>query len=106
MNLTNPENIRHLTNQWIGPRDPNGRPLVEDDILQRMEAVTTEEAWGVLKTHGYHHSFAADWKILHPHKVLVGRAVTCRFVPSRVDLEESINTVSYTHLTLPTTPYV
>ena len=39
MNLTNPENIRHLTNQWIGPRDPNGRPLVEDDILQRMEAV-------------------------------------------------------------------
>ena len=93
MNLTNPENIRRLTNQWTGPRDPNGRPLVEEDILQRMEAVTTEEAWGVLKTHGYHHSFAADWKILHPHKVLVGRAVTCRFVPSRVDLEESINSL-------------
>jgi regulator of RNase E activity RraA len=93
MNLTNPENIRHLTDQWIGPRDSNGRPLVEDDILQRMESVTTEEAWGVLKTHGYNHSFAADWKILHPHKVLVGRSVTCRFVPSRVDLEESINSL-------------
>ena len=91
MNLTNPDNIKSLTKRWHGPRDSNGRPLVGNNILQRMESVTTEEAWGVLRTHGYNHSFASDWKILHPQKVLVGRAVTCRFVPTRVDLNESID---------------
>ena len=91
MNLTNPDNIRSLTNQWTGTRDSNGSPLVADEILKRMESVTTEEAWGVLKSHGYNHCFASDWIILHPKKILVGRAVTCRFVPTRIDLNESID---------------
>ncbi len=91
MKLTNPKNIESITSEWHGDRDSNGRPLVSADILQRMELVTTEEAWGVLKKHGYHHCFTGDWKVLHPQKTMVGRAVTCRFVPKRMDLDRSVS---------------
>ena len=91
MKLTDPENIRSLTIAWHGERDRNGRPLVPENILNRMELGTTEEAWGVLRKHGYNFGFTGDWKILHPEKVLVGRAVTCRFVPTRVDLNDSVS---------------
>ena len=90
MKLTNLETIHAITAEWRGERDANGRPLVPDDILERMERVTTEEAWGVLRDHGYRHNFTGDWKILHPDRVLVGRAVTCRFVPTRCDLDRAV----------------
>ena len=93
MKLTHPEIIESITSDWNGERDSHGRPLVTDDILNRMELVTTEEAWGVLRRNGYHHSFEGNWKILHPERVLVGRAVTCRFVPKRPDLDASVNTL-------------
>ncbi len=91
MRLTNPDLIRSVTSQWKGERDRNGRPLVPDAILERMKLVTTEEAWGVLRKREYHFSFAGNWKVLHPDRVLVGRAVTCRWVPRRPDVHESID---------------
>ena len=91
MKLTDPDLIRSITSEWTGERDANGRPLVPADILNRMELVTTEEAWGILRRHGYHHSFAGGWKILHEDRTLVGRAVTCRFVPKRGDLDDAIS---------------
>ncbi|MCH8060893.1 MAG: RraA family protein [Chloroflexi bacterium] len=93
MKLTDPDLIRSITGEWTGERDDNGRPLVPADILDRMELVTTEEAWGILRRHGYHHSFAGGWKILHEDKTLVGRAVTCRFVPKRQDLDDAVSSV-------------
>ena len=96
MNLTQADNIKSITSEWTGDRDANGRPLVPDDVLTRMELVTTEEAWGVLRRHGYNHSFTGDWKMLHPESTLVGRAVTCRFVPMRPDLNESVNRLTET----------
>jgi regulator of RNase E activity RraA len=85
--------VRGITSEWQGERDERGRPLVSDDILTRMELVSTEEAWGVLRRNGYHHNFTGDWKILHPDKPLVGRAVTCRFVPTRVDLNSAVASI-------------
>ena len=91
MKLTSPELVGAITADWKGARDGSGRPIVPDEILQRMQLVTTEEAWGVLRRHGYYHNFAGDWKVLHPEKVLVGRAVTCRFVPKREDLNHAVD---------------
>lgn len=91
MNLTNPEMIRAVTSKWFGDRDANGRPLVPDDILERMKLVTTEEAWSTCKRNDYHFQFAGDWMNLHPGRVIVGRAVTCRWVPHRPDLHDSID---------------
>ena len=72
-------------------RFPDGRPRVPDDILKRMKEVTVVEAWSVLRRHGYHHQYEeGNWKILHPERKLVGRAVTCVFMPIRPALNEVI----------------
>ena len=81
------EDIIQLTPLWKGDRFENGRPRVPDKILRRMEKIKTEEAWGVLWEHGYKYQFQGDWKVIHPNKVMVGRAVTCIMVPKRPDLD-------------------
>jgi 4-hydroxy-4-methyl-2-oxoglutarate aldolase len=92
MKLTDPGLINEITSQWHGPRDSNGKPLVSDAILKRMESVKIDEAWTVLNEHGYEHNFAGDWIVLHLERVLVGRALTCRWVPLRPELHQAILT--------------
>jgi regulator of RNase E activity RraA len=69
-------------------RFPDGRPKVPDDLLEKVKAMSVEEAWGVLRSKGYHHQFSDGFRILHPGKKLVGRAVTAQYLPVRPDLEE------------------
>ena len=88
--FNSPESIRELTAQSTFERSADGRPRVPDDILERMKLVTTEEAWSVLRRHGYHWQFAGDWLNLHPDRILVGRAVTAAYVPQRPDLHELV----------------
>lgn len=71
-------------------RFDNGRPKVPDDLLERMKLVTTEEAWSVLRAHGYHRQFEGGWMQTHPGTILVGRAVTAQFLPHRPDYHDAI----------------
>jgi regulator of RNase E activity RraA len=87
MRFDNSEDIIQLTPNWTGERFPNGRPRVPDSILRRFDSVTTEEAWGVMWHHGYKYQFQSDFKMIHPDKILVGRAVTAVMVPKRPDLD-------------------
>ena len=83
-----------VTAGWTGERFPDGRPKVADGILQRMEAVTAEEAWGVLTEAGYKQQFEGGWKEINagaPGRRLVGRVVTAVFMPMRPDLNDAIN---------------
>ena len=84
------DNIIQMTPLWKGERFDDGRPRVPDDILTRIERVNTEEAWAVLWTKEYRYQFQADWKVVHPEKILVGRAVTAVFVPTRPDLHDCL----------------
>ena len=88
MELISRENIIELTADSTYERSADGRPRVPDDILERMKKVTTEEAWGVLGGHGFKLQFDGDWMNIHPDRILVGRAVTCRYVPHRPDLNQ------------------
>jgi regulator of RNase E activity RraA len=86
--FNSPERIRALTPLYTGDRLTDGRPRVSDDILERMKLVTNDEAWGVVERgHDYHFQFEGDWLNIHPDRVLVGRAVTARFVPLRPDFQ-------------------
>ena len=85
-----PEDMIALTSLNPFERFPDGRPRVPDDLLERMKLVTTEEAWGVLRKHGYHRQFAGNWRETHPGKITVGRAVTAQFVPHRPDFHDAI----------------
>lgn len=82
-----------LTAKWEGERYPDGRPKVPDDILERMKNVSLEEAWGVLGGAGFRNQFEGDWKIIHPNRPVVGRALTAVYLPSRPDLADRINAV-------------
>ena len=93
MDLLSRQKIMDLTSQYPHERFPDGRPRVPDDILERMAQVTTEEAWGVLHREGYDFQFEGDWLNIHPDQILVGRAVTARFVPTRPDLNQVIKEV-------------
>ncbi len=84
------EDIIQLTPLWKGERYENGRPKVSDDILRRMRNITLEEAWGPLWSKGYRNQFQGDFRIVHPGKKLVGRAVTTVMVPLRPDLHETL----------------
>jgi len=84
------EDIIQLTPLWKGDRFPNGRPRVPDDILRRMRNITLEEAWGPLWRNGYKYQFEGDFKMIHPNKIMVGRAVTAVMVPYRPDLNDCL----------------
>ena len=79
-----------MTPQWKGERFADGRPKLPDTLLERMKAVKIAHAWGVLRAHGYHYQFEGGWKILHPDRPFVGRAMTAAYLPSRPDLEEHV----------------
>jgi len=90
----NDEQRRAVTAGWSGERFADGRPKVADGILKRMEAVTAEEAWGVLTEAGYKQQFEGGWKEINagaPGRRLVGRVVTAAFMPLRPDLNDAIN---------------
>lgn len=68
-------------------RSADGRPRVPDDLLKKLQDVSAEEVWTILNRHHYDNQFSANWKILHPEKHLVGRAVTAQFMPLREDVQ-------------------
>jgi len=84
------EDMIQLTPLWQGERFPNGRPKVPDDILRRMRRITLEEAWGPLWNEGYKYQFEGNFKMIHPNRILVGRAVTAVMVPKRPDLDSTL----------------
>jgi regulator of RNase E activity RraA len=84
------EDIVQITPQWKGERFEDGRPKVPQDILRRIRKITLEEAWGPLWSRGYQFQFEGDFKVSHPGKVLVGRAVTGVMVPHRPDLTTAL----------------
>jgi 4-hydroxy-4-methyl-2-oxoglutarate aldolase len=89
-----PERVAALTPAWDGERLGDGRPKVDEDILERMRLVTNDEAWGVVeKTHGYYFQFEGDWLNLHPELVLTGRVVTAMMVPHRPDLHQVVQSI-------------
>lgn len=71
-------------------RFDDGRPRVPDHLLKRLKLVTTEEAWGVLRHHGYHRQFEGNWLETHPGHIMVGRAVTAQFLPHRPDYHDAV----------------
>ena len=85
-----PEELIYLTSEWSGERFEDGRPKVADEILERMRKVSIEEAWGVLRSKGYINQFEANWVILHEDEVLVGRALTTKYMPKRPEVMDRL----------------
>jgi len=83
-----------ITSEWKGERFPDGRPKVPDAVLDKLANVDAEEAWGTLRSAGYNLQFEGNFKTVNVKlggPRLVGRAVTCSFVPLRPDFNAFIN---------------
>lgn len=84
------EHLIEYTPDWTGERFTDGRPKVSDGILERMKAVTLEEAWAVLRNEGFNWQYEDGWMSIHPGNVLVGRALTAQWLPGRPDIHKVI----------------
>ncbi len=85
-----PAEIKALTPHWEGARLPDGRPKVPLELINRLANISLEEAWGVLRNEGYHSQYEGNWEVLRSDQVMVGRALTAQYWPSRPDLENLI----------------
>ncbi|MEO6187952.1 MAG: RraA family protein [Ginsengibacter sp.] len=83
------EELIFLTSEWKGERFSDGRPKVPDDLLERARHVGIDDAWTVLKNEGYVNQFESGWKTVND-ELVIGRAVTAMFMPSRPDVEKEI----------------
>jgi regulator of RNase E activity RraA len=81
----------YLTREWKGERFEDGRPKVSDKLLDRMQLVTHDEAWAVMKNEGYFYQYADGWQIINPDSILIGRALTATFMPGRPDVHNAID---------------
>ncbi len=90
MKFSAKEDIMQITPLWEGERFEDGRPKVSEDVLRRMRKITLEEAWGPIWNEGYRYQFEGEFRVSHPGKVLVGRAVTAVMVPKRPDLDGTL----------------
>ncbi|HMB62834.1 MAG TPA: hypothetical protein VKN36_07160 [Eudoraea sp.] len=85
-----PEYVRELTADWHGERFEDGRPKVSDALLKRMKKIQIEEAWGYLRSRGYHNQYEGNWEILHPDSVMTGRVITAQYMPLRPDYKQLV----------------
>ncbi|HIY62080.1 MAG TPA: RraA family protein [Candidatus Mediterraneibacter stercoripullorum] len=90
MIINTKEQIVELTKEWKGERFADGRPRVPDSYLEKLRTMTLEEIWLPLYVKGYHFQYEGRMKCLHGGKKLVGRAVTCTFMPTRPDLSNVV----------------
>jgi 4-hydroxy-4-methyl-2-oxoglutarate aldolase len=84
------EELIELTSLNPFDRFPDGRPLVPDELLDRLLGATTEQAWKVMDTEGYRFQFAGGWRETNPGRITVGRAVTAQFLPFRPDFHDVV----------------
>jgi len=85
--FTHDELLRYTSHNPF-ERFPDGRPKVPDSILERVKGLSAEEVWAVLPGGGFRNQYEGNWRILHPDRKLVGRAVTAVFMPSRPDIAD------------------
>ncbi len=85
-----PEELTYYTREWEGERFGDGRPKVPDEILERIRKVSIEEAWGVLRSKGYHNQFESGWEMIHEEEPIVGRALTALYMPRRPEVMDRL----------------
>jgi 4-hydroxy-4-methyl-2-oxoglutarate aldolase len=90
LELFSKEQRVEFTPEWHGDRFDDGRPNVPDSVLDRLKAVTADEAWDVLQDAGYKNQFEGGWRVINPGERLVGRVVTAVFMPRRPDVDSVI----------------
>jgi 4-hydroxy-4-methyl-2-oxoglutarate aldolase len=83
------ELMKFYTPEWEGERDATGRPIVSDELMDRLLNLSIEEVWGVLRGEGYRNQFESGWESVN-EKPFVGRALTVQYSPNRPEIKKQI----------------
>ena len=74
-------------------RFPDGRPKVPNAMIERARDLSSEEVWaGLEQVEGFKNQYADGFQVLHPGKIMVGRAFTVQFMPLRADVDDVAKT--------------
>lgn len=84
---SSPDYVKEMTALWKGERSADGRPMVSELVLERLQYNTLEQIWGYLLSKGYRNQVEKNWTVLKTGQTMVGRVVTAQFMPSRPDLD-------------------
>jgi regulator of RNase E activity RraA len=79
------EQLIKYTAQNPYERFADGRPKVPDALLDKLKEMSAEEVLG-LNARGFRNQWEAGWQVLHPNKILAGRAFTLQLMPMRPDV--------------------
>jgi regulator of RNase E activity RraA len=69
-------------------RFADGRPKAPDALLEKARGLSSEEVFGGLPRDKFPNQYEGNWRLLHPGRKLVGRAVTAQFMPYRSDVAD------------------
>jgi 4-hydroxy-4-methyl-2-oxoglutarate aldolase len=86
----NKDDMVRLTAKNPFGRFEDGRPRVPDELLEKLKALTAEDAWVILPGKGFTNQYEGNWRVIQPGKKMAGRVVTAQFMPVRPDLNELI----------------
>ncbi|MFN7992527.1 MAG: dimethylmenaquinone methyltransferase [Bryobacteraceae bacterium] len=84
------EQMLKYTGQNPFDRFEDGRPKVPDALLDKVKGLSAEEVWSILPEQQFPNQYEGNWRILHPERKLVGRAVTAQFMPVRPDVADQM----------------
>src|SRR5947209_10617599 len=56
-------------------------------IFDKLRRCTPDSVWNGLSARGYGDQFIGGLRVIHPDRMMVGRALTLRLMPKRPDLE-------------------
>jgi regulator of RNase E activity RraA len=87
------EELTEFTKDSRFERFPDGRPNVPDALLQKLRDmdIGIEDIIGRVRDKQYNSQYVTGWKVLNPHKKLVGRAFTVQFMPARPDFSSVLD---------------
>lgn len=88
--VATPEEVYFYTSAWDGERLSDGRPMVSDDLLERLKHVKVEDVWQYLYEMGYRNQFESGWRMIHRDRPITGRVLTTQYAPRRPDIEEKL----------------
>ena len=91
--FASPEDIYFYSSEWDGERLDDGRPMVDDDLLERLKNIKVEDVWQFLNEAGYRNQFEGGWKMIHDDEPITGRVMTAQYAPSRPDIEEKLTEI-------------
>jgi 5-oxopent-3-ene-1,2,5-tricarboxylate decarboxylase / 2-hydroxyhepta-2,4-diene-1,7-dioate isomerase len=66
------------------------RNAQQQAVFEKLRRCTLDSVWNGLSARGYGDQFIGGLRVIHPDRVMVGRALTLRMMPKRPDLEARV----------------